>query len=108
MQHIYTAYSFCLNRAIHPRYAALTSEEESQTERAKKGLDNLYQKIRGSVDEVALNIRNTLQSPRYKELIFYLLMSNNSWSQTTFNNSYNYSHMLLSDTDSDIRHILRK
>ena len=41
-----------------------------------KGLDNLYQKIRGSFDEVALNIRNTLQSPRYKELIFYALMSN--------------------------------
>lgn len=56
-------------------YAALTSEEESQTEKAKKALDNLYQKIRGSFDEVALNIRNTLQSPRYKELIFYALMT---------------------------------
>lgn len=56
-------------------YAALTSEEESQTDKAKEALENLYERMRARFDDVALNIRNTLQSPRYKEMIFYVLMT---------------------------------
>merc|ERR1711936_870250 len=62
-----------------PRYQpgseALTSQETSQTEKAKVVLENLYQNMRERFDNVALQLRTSLQSPKYRELMFYVLMT---------------------------------
>ena len=61
---------------FYVRYEALTLQQESQTAKAKKAVENLYRNIEEKFENVALNLRTTLQSPRYRELIFYVLMSN--------------------------------
>jgi len=55
--------------------APLTSQQQSQTDRAKKAVENLYQNIQEKFENIALNLRRSLQSPRYRELIFYVLMT---------------------------------
>ena len=66
------------------RSAPLTSQQQSQTDRAKKAVENLYQNIQEKFENVALNLRRSLQSPRYRELIFYVLMSNTIISKQLF------------------------
>jgi len=58
-----------------PGSEALTSQETSQTEKAKVVLENLYQNMRERFDNVALQLRTSLQSPKYRELMFYVLMT---------------------------------
>ena len=66
------------------RSAPLTSQQQSQTDRAKKAVENLYQNIQEKFENIALNLRRSLQSPRYRELIFYVLMSNTIISKQLF------------------------
>jgi len=55
------------------RYAA--PEELSQADKAKQTLENVYENIRERFDSVVLKMKSSLQSPRYRELIFYVLLS---------------------------------
>jgi len=55
------------------RYVA--TEEESQADKAKKTMENVYENIREGFDSAVLKMRSSLQNPRYRELIFYVLLS---------------------------------
>jgi len=55
------------------RYAA--TEEESQVDKAKKTVENVYENIRERLDSALLKMKSSLQNPRYRELIFYVLLS---------------------------------
>ena len=56
------------------RYDAATPED-SPAEKAKQTMENVYENIRERFDSVMLKMRGSLQSPRYRELIFYVLLS---------------------------------
>ena len=56
------------------RYDAATPED-SPADKAKQTLENVYENIRERFDSVMLKMRSSLQSPRYRELIFYVLLS---------------------------------
>ena len=51
------------------------TEEESQVDKAKETLENVYENVREKFDSVMLKMRSSLQSPRYRDLIFYVLLS---------------------------------
>ena len=55
------------------RYAA--AEEESQVDKAKQTVENVYENIRERLDSAMLKMKSSLQNPRYRELIFYVLLS---------------------------------
>merc|ERR1711953_89583 len=55
------------------RYVA--TKEESQADKAKKTMENVYENIREGFDSAVLKMRSSLQNPRYRELIFYVLLS---------------------------------
>jgi len=55
-------------------YDAATPED-SPADKAKETLENVYENIRERFDSVMLKMRSSLQSPRYRELIFYVLLS---------------------------------
>merc|ERR1712241_803146 len=55
-------------------YDAATPED-SPADKAKQTLENVYENIRERFDSVMLKMRSSLQSPRYRELIFYVLLS---------------------------------
>jgi len=57
------------------RIAAREEEEVSQADKAKKTLENVYENIRQRFDSVVMKMKSSLQSPKYRELIFYVLLS---------------------------------
>jgi len=56
-------------------YRYSDTEEESNTEKAKRTLENVYENIRAKFASAMLKMRSTLQSPGYRDLIFYVLLS---------------------------------
>ena len=65
--------SFVKNTLIRYRYS--DTEEETNTEKAKRTLENVYENIRAKFASAMLKMRSTLQSPGYRDLIFYVLLS---------------------------------
>ena len=47
----------------------------SQADKAKKTLENVYENIRQRFDSAVMKMKSSLQSPKYRELIFYVLLS---------------------------------
>ena len=66
------SYKLCL-KCIRYRYSG--TEEESQADKAKKAVENVYENIREKFDSVMLRMRSSLQNPRNRDLIFYVLLS---------------------------------
>ena len=57
------------------RYRYSDTEEETNTEKVKRTLENVYENIRAKFASAMLKMRTTLQSPGYRDLIFYVVLS---------------------------------